>query len=169
MRIREVGIAPAPFQRPHPPLYGGFSASMRTARFWAKYRGKPIIMSDNLEFLQSLWAAYREAAAEHDYIPAPGDEAAWGGLMICAPSDAEAHALAADMKWMWEQWAVPFGQPFPELLFGAPDTLSRRIEAAAKAVPINEMFLIIPQGLHDRDRILSSLDLFANKVMPNFA
>ncbi|MEQ8231375.1 MAG: LLM class flavin-dependent oxidoreductase [Gammaproteobacteria bacterium] len=169
MRIREVGIAPAPFQRPHPPLYGGFSASMRTARFWAKYRGKPIIMSDNLEFLQSLWAAYREAAAEHDYIPAPGDEAAWGGLMICAPSDAEAHALAADMKWMWEQWAVPFGQPFPELLFGAPDTLSRRIEAAAKAVPINEMFLIIPQGLHDRDRILGSLDLFANKVMPNFA
>jgi hypothetical protein len=35
-------------------------------------------------------------------------------------------------------------------------------------VPINEMFLIIPQGLHDRDRILGSLDLFATKVMPNF-
>lgn len=168
MHINEVGIAPAPLQKPHPPLYGGFSASMRTARFWARYRGKPIIMSDNLEFLQSLWAAYREAAAEHDYVPAPGDEAAWGGLMICAPSDAEAHALAEDMKWMWEQWAVPFGQPFPELLFGSPDTLSRRIEAASRAVPINEMFLIIPQGLHDRDRILGSLDLFASKVMPNF-
>ncbi|MGE3772097.1 MAG: LLM class flavin-dependent oxidoreductase [Gammaproteobacteria bacterium] len=168
LAIHEVGIAPRPWQRPHPPLYGGFSASMRTARFWARYRGKPIVMSDNLEFLQALWAAYREEAALHGYTPAPGDEAAWGGLMICAPSDAEAQALAADFKWMWETWAMPFGQPFPELLFGSPDTLSRRIEAAARAVPLNEMFLIVPQGLHDRDRIMRSLELFATGVMRNF-
>lgn len=168
MRIREVGIAPRPLQTPHPPLYGGFSASMRTARFWARYRGKPIVMSDNLEFLAALWGAYREAAEASGYTPAPGDEAAWGGLMICAPTDAEAQELAADMNWMWETWAMPFGQPFPELLFGSPDTLNRRIEQAAKTVPINEMFLIIPQGLHDRDRIVGSLELFADKVMPNF-
>ncbi len=169
MRIREVGIAPRPFQHPHPPLYGGFSASMRTARFWAKYRGKPIIMASDLEFLKALWAAYREEAALHGYSPEPGDEAAWGGLMICANTDNEAAALAEDMKWFWQQWAVPFGQPFPEMLFGSPDTLKRRIEAASKAVPINEMFLIIPQGLHDRDRIKGSLELFAEKVIPAFS
>ena len=168
MRINEVGIAPRPFQRPHPPLYGGFSASMRTARFWAKYRGKPIIMSDNLDFLKALWAAYREEAATHGYAPAPGDEAAWGGLMICAKTDSEAAALAHDMQWFWQEWAVPFGQPFPELLFGSPETLSRRIDAAAKAVPINELFMIIPQGLHNRDQIRGSLELFAEKVMPRF-
>lgn len=168
MRIREVGIAPRPLQTPHPPLYGGFSASMRTARFWARYRGKPIVMSDNLDFLAALWSAYREEAARWDYVPAPGDEAAWGGLMICAESDAAATALAADMKWFWETWAMPFGQPFPELLFGSPDTLSRRIEQAAARVPINEMFLIIPQGLHERGDILRSLELFATRVMPNF-
>ncbi len=169
LHIREVGIAPRPFQRPHPPLYGGFSASMRTARFWAKYRGKPIIMSSDLDFLKALWAAYRDEAANHGYQPAPGDEAAWGGLMICAKTDNEAAALAADMKWFWQDWAVPFGQPFPELLFGSPDTLKRRIEAATKAVPINEMFLIIPQGLHDRDQIMGSLTLFAEKVMSAFS
>ncbi|MGE0485704.1 MAG: LLM class flavin-dependent oxidoreductase [Gammaproteobacteria bacterium] len=169
MNIHEVGIAPRPLQTPHPPLYGGFSASMRTARFWARYRGKPIVMSDNLDFLAALWAAYRDEAARFDYTPAPGDEAAWGGLMICAESDSQAEALAADMRWFWETWAMPFGQPFPELLFGSPDTLSRRIDEAAARVPINEMFLIIPQGLHGRDDILRSLDLFANRVMPNFA
>jgi alkanesulfonate monooxygenase SsuD/methylene tetrahydromethanopterin reductase-like flavin-dependent oxidoreductase (luciferase family) len=168
MTIAEVGIAPRPWQTPHPPLYGGFSASMRTARFWARYRGKPIIMSSNLEFLQALWQAYRDEAALHGYVPAPGDEAAWGGLMICAKTDAEAAALAHDMKWMWENWAIPFGQPFPELLFGAPDTLCRRIEEAAGAVPINEMFLIIPQGLHDRDRIVDSLERFATGVIARF-
>ena len=59
-------------------------------------------------------------------------------------------------------------EPYPELLFGSPDTLSRRIDEVASRVPINEMFLIIPQGLHERDDILRSLDLFANRVMPNF-
>lgn len=167
--IREVGIAPRPWQSPHPPLYGGFSASMRTARFWARYRGKPIVMSDNLDFLAALWAAYRDEAALHGYTPAPGDEAAWGGLMICARTEDEAQRLATDMKWLWETWAMPFGQPYPELLFGTPDTLSRRIEAAARTVPINEMFLIIPQGLHEPDDIKRSLELFATGVMPNFS
>ena len=72
------------------------------------------------------------------------------------------------MKWFWKKWAVPFGQPFPELLFGSPDTLTRRIEEAGKTVPINEMFLIIPQGLHTRDQVLKSLELFSRKVIPNF-
>lgn len=36
MRVNQIGIAPRPLQGPHPPLYGGFAASMRTALFWAK-------------------------------------------------------------------------------------------------------------------------------------
>lgn len=168
MEISEIGIAPPPFQHPHPPLYGGFSASLRTARFWAKYRGKPIVMSSDLEFCRLLWDAYRKEAANHGYTPAPGDEAAWGGLMICAKTDAEAAALAADMRWFWDQWAVPFGQGSVNILFGSPDTLSRQIEAAASAVPINECFLIIPQGIHARGQVLDSLELFATRVIPRF-
>ncbi len=168
MRISEIGIAPRPFQTPHPPLYGGFSASLRTARFWAKYRGKPIVMSSDLEFCRLLWEAYRDEAGKFGYTPAPGDEAAWGGLMICAKTDAEAEALAEDMRWFWDQWAAPFGQGAVNMMFGSPDTLSRQIEAAAKAVPINECFLIVPQGIHDRGQVLNSLELFATKVMPRF-
>ena len=57
----------------------------------------------------------------------------------------------------------------PKLLVGSPDTISRDIEAASKAVPINECFLLIPQGLHTRDQIMRSLELFGDKVMPQFA
>jgi hypothetical protein len=64
---------------------------------------------------------------------------------------------------------VPFGQGMPELLVGSPDTISRRIEEAARAVPNKECFLQIPQGVHTREQILTSLELFANKVMPRFA
>ena len=57
----------------------------------------------------------------------------------------------------------------PELLVGSPDTLTRRIEEAAAAVPIEECFLLIPQGVHPREKILASLELFAAKVLPRFA
>ncbi len=72
------------------------------------------------------------------------------------------------MKWFWETWALAFGQGFPELLVGSPDTLNKRIEEVSKAVPIDEAFLLIPQGLHTPEQITGSLDLFARKVMPNW-
>jgi len=169
MRVREIGIAPRPYQQPHPPLYGGFTHSLRTALFWARYQGKPIVLASDLDFCRKLWSAYREEAARHGHVVRPGTEAAWGGIAVVAKTDAEAQEWMQDMRWFWDQWSTPFGQGLPELLVGSPDTVSRRIEQAARAVPIEECFLLIPQGIHDRDRILESLDLFANKVMPRFA
>lgn len=169
MRISEIGIAPRPLQQPHPPLYAGFSASLRTARFWSKYLGKPIVLSPDLDFCKVLWDGYREEAeGVHGHAIQRGDEAAWGGIMICADSDARAQKWAEDMAWFWQNWATPFGQGNVELLIGSPDTLTRRIEAAAKAVPINEMFLLLPQGINGPAEITASLELFADKVMPRF-
>ena len=168
MRVTEVGIAPRPLQYPHPPLYGGFTNSLRTARFWARYKGKPIVLSGDLDFCSHLWSAYREEAAQHGHVVAAGDEAGWGGIMICAPTDAEAQAQAQDMKWFWSQWSEQFDQGLPLMLVGSPDTISRQIESALARIPVKECFLLIPQGLHDRGTILSSLELFATKVAPRF-
>lgn len=169
MRICEIGIAPRPLQHPHPPLYGGFTNSTRTAKFWARHKGKPIVLSGNYDFCASLWQAYREEASRHGHNIVPGEEAAWGGVMICAPTDEDAQAWARDMIWFWDQWSDQFGQGLPMMLVGSPDTISREIEAASKRIPIKECFLLIPQGLHARDRIMTSLDLFASKVAPRFA
>lgn len=78
-----------------------------------------------------------------------GDEAAWGGIMICADSDARARKWAEDMHWFWQNWATPFGQGKIELLIGSPDTITRRIEEAAEAIAINEMFLLLSQGINE--------------------
>ena len=168
MTIREVGIVPRPYQHPHPPLYGGFTASLRTALFWARYRGKPIVLAGDLDFCKLLWGKYREEAPKWGHEVPYGDEAAWGGIMICAPTDADAEAQMVDMQWFWDNWPAQFGQPMPELLVGSPDTLCRKIEAARQAFNPKETFLLIPQGIHTRDQLVSSLDLFANKVMPHF-
>ena len=166
MAVTEVGVAPRPYQE-QIPLYGGFSQSLTTAKFWARYKGRPIILSDNHEFLQILWQEWTDEAERHGHAVKPGEQACWGGIMICAETDAKAQALYEDMAWFWKTWATPFGQGVPALLVGSPDTLNKQIEAAGKAVPIDEAFLLIPQGLHKREEILDSLDLFSRKVMPN--
>ena len=168
MRVEEIGIAPRPLQR-EIPLYGGFSVSLRTAKFWARYKGRPIVLSGNTEFLQLLWREWREEAGAHGHDVPPGREACWGGIMVCAETDAEAQALFEDMQWFWDTWATPFGQGVPELLVGSPDTLNKRIERVSRAVPIDEAFLLIPAGIHTPQQIHHSLDLFARKVMPNWA
>ncbi|MGE0621220.1 MAG: LLM class flavin-dependent oxidoreductase [Pseudomonadales bacterium] len=167
MRVNAVGIAPRPFQD-EIPLYGGFSASLRTAKFWARYKGRPIVLSGNTEFLEVLWREWEEEAKTHGHDVKPGDQACWGGIAICAKTDAQAERLFEDMAWFWKTWATPFGQGMPEVLVGSPDTLNRRIEAVSKAVPIDEAYLLIPQGLHTPEQLKESLNLFADKVMPNF-
>jgi alkanesulfonate monooxygenase SsuD/methylene tetrahydromethanopterin reductase-like flavin-dependent oxidoreductase (luciferase family) len=167
MRVREVGIAPKPFQDSIP-LYGGFSQSLRTAKFWAKYKGRPIVLSGDVDFLKLLWREWEEEAKKHGHDVAPGDQACWGGIGICAETDEKAWKLYEDMDWFWKTWATPYGQGLPELLVGSPDTLNKRIEEISKAVPVDEAFLLIPQGLHTPEQIKESLDLFARKVMPNF-
>lgn len=166
MHISEVGIAPKPFQA-EIPLYGGFSQSLTTAKFWAKYKGKPIVLSGNTEFLELLWQEWTEEAQLHGHEVKPGQQACWGGIMICAETDAKARKLYEDMEWFWKTWSTPFGQGLPELLVGSPDTLNKEIERVAKTVPIDEAFLLIPQGLLPPEQLIESLDLFSQKVMPN--
>ncbi len=88
--------------------------------------------------------------------------------MICADSDVQAQGWAEDMNWFWDLWPTAFGQGNVNRLIGSPDTLCRRIEEAAEVIPINEMFLLLPQGISEPDQIHRSLELFAEKVMPRF-
>ena len=126
------------------------------------------MLASDTEFLQLLWREWRTVAEEHGHDVAPGQEACWGGIMICAETDAAAQALFEDMQWFWETWAVPFGQGMPELLVGSPSTISKRIERVAASVALDEAFLLIPAGLHTPAQIEDSLGLFAERVMPNF-
>lgn len=166
MAITEVGIAPKPYQD-EIPLYGGFSHSLRTAAFWAKYKGRPIVLTESTDFLELVWREWTEEAKKHGHDVTPGDQACWGGVMICAETDEKAWQLYEDWAWFWESWPAAFGQGVPGLLVGSPDTLNKKIDRVNKAVPIRDAFLLIPQGIHTREQILDSLGLFSEKVMPN--
>jgi len=168
MTIREVGIAPRPYQHPHPPLYSGFTGSATTAAFWGRYGGKSIVLGGPPELHRAIWDAYDETARQYGREVVPGEQACWGGLLICAETDAEARAQLDDMEWFWNRWSLPFGLPMPKLLVGSPDTIAAEIEAAASNVPINECMMLVPQGIHSPAQLEASLGLFAAEVMPRF-
>ena len=165
--IRAVGIAPRPLQNPIP-LYSGFTHSLQTSLYWAREGGKPVVLSSHMDFCQLLWAKYREVAEQHGRTIPVGEEAAWGGYLVLADTQAQAEAWAHDCVWFWDTWSLPFGQGHPPLLIGDADTVSRMIEEASRHVPFNEVFFLFGQGLLEREQCLKTLELFAEKVMPRF-
>ena len=168
-RVTKIGIAPRPYQKPHPKLYGAFAHSMRTVRFWAREGGKPIVLANNLEFCRNLWDAYKEEANKVGRTVADEDIAAWGGIISIAPSREQALRKLEEHWWVWDQWFLPFDQARPMAIVGTPDDVSRQIETAFNALRFNEVHLQIGQGYLERDEVIDELDLFANKVMPRFS
>ena len=73
------------------------------------------------------------------------------------------------MEWFWGKWGTQFGQGLPLKLVGSPDTISRQIDDAHKQLGFDEIFLLIPQGIHSSGQIIESLDLVTQKVMPRFS
>ena len=71
--VLQIGIAPHPYQDPHPPLYGAFAHSLRTIKFWAREGGKPIVLANDLDFAEMLWNAYAEEAEARRPGGGPGE------------------------------------------------------------------------------------------------
>ncbi|MGH9001393.1 MAG: LLM class flavin-dependent oxidoreductase [Acidimicrobiia bacterium] len=167
--VREIGIAPRPYQKPHPPIHGAFAHSMRTIDMWAREGGKPIVMANQLDFCETLWDRYIATAAQAGREVARGDAAAWGGLLILADSKEKAAQLKAEHDWYWETWFLPFSQGYANALIGTPDDISRQISEAHERLGFNEMWLQFGQGHLDVDENTEELYRFANEVAPRFS
>lgn len=164
--VTQIGIAPRPFQDPHPRLYGAFAHSLRTVKFWAREGGKPIVLANDLDFAQMLWDAYAaeaEAAGRH---VERDDIAAWGGLLAVSEDGADLERQVEQHWWYYDDWFGPFSQARPMPIMGTPDEVTRIILEAHDRLGFNELHLLIGQGYQERDVVERNLELFAEKVMP---
>jgi alkanesulfonate monooxygenase SsuD/methylene tetrahydromethanopterin reductase-like flavin-dependent oxidoreductase (luciferase family) len=168
-RVSKIGIAPRPYQKPYPKLYGAFAHSMRTVRFWAREGGKPIVLANNLEFCRGLWDAYKEEADKAGRSVADEEIAAWGGIISIDRNRERALQKLQEHWWVWDQWFLPFDQARPMALVGTPDEVSGQIDTAFNQLHFNEVHLQIGQGYLEKDEVIDELELFANKVMPRFS
>jgi alkanesulfonate monooxygenase SsuD/methylene tetrahydromethanopterin reductase-like flavin-dependent oxidoreductase (luciferase family) len=112
---------------------------------------------------------------------------------VVAPTDDEAKELAAKANgYVWPEWFAPFGfnealrregevgplkikGDFNDLydrgfeLVGSPDTVCRQIDKLKNELGCRYLLLWTYNGLIPHDKLMRSIDLFANKVMPRLA
>lgn len=167
--VRQIGIAPRTLQRPHPRIYGGFAASMRTVDFWARENGKVIVLADDLDFcdaLASRWVNTAEAAGRQ---VTKADALAWGGFLMLTDSRAKADALMEEHEWFWKEWFIPHGQRMPNVLIGTADDLADKIGRAYDRLGFDELFLMFGQGHLEPEQNEEEINAFIAKVAPRFA
>ncbi|MDH4549887.1 MULTISPECIES: LLM class flavin-dependent oxidoreductase [Pseudomonas] len=167
--VRQIGIAPLCYQKPHPRIYGGFAGSMKTVDFWAREGGKPIVLSGDLDFCEALWKRYAESAkAAGNEVPRE-EVAAWGGFLMLTNDKGKAKELMAEHQWFWDKWFIPFGQRMPNVLIGSADEIADRIGEAHDRLGFNELFLMFGQGHLNPDQNNEELEKFASLVAPRFS
>ena len=168
--VREIGIAPRTLQRPHPKIFGGFAASMRTVDMWAREEGKVIVLADDLDFCDALatrWALKAREAGRTEATKADGF--AWGGFLMLTDDKAKAEALLQEHTWFWDEWFIPHGQRMPNVLIGSADEIADKIGKAHDRLGFNELFLMFGQGHLEPDQNHQEIEDFIAKVAPRFA
>jgi alkanesulfonate monooxygenase SsuD/methylene tetrahydromethanopterin reductase-like flavin-dependent oxidoreductase (luciferase family) len=167
--VRQIGIAPHCYQKPHPKIYGGFAASMRTVDFWAQEGGKPIVLASDLDFCDGLWTRYTEVAKKAGHDMKREDAAAWGGFLMLSDNKVRTEQLMAEHKWFWDEWFIPHGQRMPNVLIGSANEIIDQIGKAHDRLGFNELFLMFGQGHLEPAANREELEAFVSKVAPRFS
>ena len=168
-RVHEIGIAPLPYQKPYPKIYGGFAGTMRTVDMWAREGGKPIVLASDLDFCDALWTRYMDVANTHGHDIKREDAGAWGGFLMLTDNKDRAKELMAEHTWFWDKWFIPFGQRMPNVLIGSADDIIEQIGKAHDRLKFNELFLMFGQGHLEPAQNNDELEQFIAKVAPRFS
>jgi len=189
-RIKEIGIAPKPYQKPHMPVWQPFSFSEESFRFCARENIVPFMLNTDDTAIRNLMTAYQEEAAKVGREIAYGDSVGIFRDVFVAKTDEEAHRLAADGNgFVWPAWFGGLG--FNEALrrhgetgkikgdyadlcergfefVGTPDTVNFMIEKLVKKH--NPEYLLMWQypGLIPHEDMMRHIEMFATQVMPNW-
>jgi alkanesulfonate monooxygenase SsuD/methylene tetrahydromethanopterin reductase-like flavin-dependent oxidoreductase (luciferase family) len=190
--IREVGIAPKPYQKPYPQIFQPFSFSEDSFRFAAREGIVPIAMSTCDETISGLFDIYRQEAADAGRHWQPGQNIGIFRDCLVADDAAEAHRYAAAGNgFVWPAWFAPIGfnEAFrkkgdtsrisPECDYnylrdnnfefvGTPDQVNRQIEDMVKRH--NPEYLLMWQypGPVPHHAQMRSLELWATEILPNW-
>lgn len=188
--LTEIGIAPRPYQKPHPQVFQPFSFSPETFRFCAREGIAPIAIFTDDDALEGLLKTYKEEAAEHGRSFEIGQNIGIFRDCFVQKDAATAHAYAQNGNgFVWPEWFGPLGfdeafrrkgetgkikADYKEMVdrgfefVGTPDEINRRIENMVKRH--NPEYLLMWQypGQIPHDAQMRHLELWATEIMPNW-
>lgn len=186
VRLDDVPLHVAPFQKPHPPLWYGVHATDSAAR--AARLGSHIVSLDSAEetgtFARSYRAAWEDA---HGPARAPG-LVGLGMFVVVGETDAEALAAARRAYPVWHNsfnWLfVRHDAPLPRhrrppefdamaaqgrAVAGDPDTVAAFLAERLAVAEANYLVGQMAFGDLTPEETTRSVELFARHVMPVFA
>ncbi|MEW2544884.1 LLM class flavin-dependent oxidoreductase [Streptomyces sp. NPDC047002] len=189
--VHEVGIAPKPYQRPHPPVFQPFSFSEDTFRFCAREGVVPILMNTDDRIVRRLMDLYREEAeaAGHGALGRGERIGVMKDVLVSRDADEAHHWAARGGGFIFENWFGPMG--FTEALrnvgekgpigsdyatlverglewVGTPDDINRKIEKLVEHHDPEYLLQCQYSGLIPNDVQLRSLELWATEIAPNW-
>ena len=187
-QFRTVSVWPRPWQQPLPPTYS-LGTSRESCEFAARHHIALGVSFAPFEIVSKSTRYYREECARHGWEPTP-EQMLYRANILLAETDEEAQDLLEQQR----RGAAPFpmraevrdalmkldsrnvaGEPrtppvggiLPTSFYGSPDTVVEQIKRCREEVGVGVLDLAFQNpGAADTGRLLRSLELFAEKVLP---
>jgi alkanesulfonate monooxygenase SsuD/methylene tetrahydromethanopterin reductase-like flavin-dependent oxidoreductase (luciferase family) len=146
-RIQKINPVPKPYQRPHPPLFQGFSVSEETFRWCAREQIIPTILMPQRQVVRRLAEVYREEARKAGYDLSLGERIGVLHSVYLADGKERARDLARSGNFVAykalfhhfgfsEAWRVPEDEsryPSGKVMLPASEVTIERLERAGFA------------------------------------
>jgi alkanesulfonate monooxygenase SsuD/methylene tetrahydromethanopterin reductase-like flavin-dependent oxidoreductase (luciferase family) len=195
-QVRDVTLLPKPLQKPHPPIYVASWMTPETIKYAAEM-GFPILAPAGLasDQIKTNYQLYRETlkslgkstanlelpALVHIYVDENEERGQQVGLEHSMRYGASLVTLGTPMqkggqlsrdyenyREFGEAGRVVRENRQELMLFGNPDTVAKKIKWMRDELGVNYVMCWMNMGGLEHARVLKSMSLFANEVMPRF-
>jgi alkanesulfonate monooxygenase SsuD/methylene tetrahydromethanopterin reductase-like flavin-dependent oxidoreductase (luciferase family) len=186
--FRTVSVWPRPLQEPLPPTYS-LGTSKESCEFAARHHIGLGVSFAPFPVVAKSTRYYREECARYGWKPTP-EQMLYRANILIAETDEEAEALLEEQRngsppfpmragvrnallqldkrnVAGEPRTPPVGGVLPTSFHGSPDTIVEQIKRCREEVGVGVLDLAFQNpGAADTGRLMHSLELFADKVLP---
>src|SRR5215469_5647201 len=186
--FRTVSVWPRPLQQPLPPTYA-LGTSRESCDLAARHHLGLGVSYAPFEVVAKSTRYYREECARYGWEPTP-EQMLYRANILLAETDDAAHALLEKQRngraafpmragvrdallkldsrnVAGEPRTPPVGGVLPTSFYGGPDTVVEQIKRCREEVGVGVLDLAFQNpGAADTGRLMQSLELFAEKVLP---
>lgn len=193
--LTQVATVPKPRQLPHPPLFTTVTQSFETLQWSAKIGSTAVTLAANLDIVKAVFQGYVDAAAANGRKVKFGEYSKKGGVALCrnvavGRTHEDAMETARQGSAFWTHWLGEFGffealrmkgqeGPVPKTfeqmvksgfqLVGTPDEVGEQIQRLRDELNVDYLIFVMYGGITEHRRMLESIRLFGEKVIPKFA
>lgn len=190
--LTQVATVPKPLQTPHPPLFSTVTQSFETLAWAARIGSTAVTAAADLDVVRAVFQGYVDEAARHGRTLRPGEYSTRGGVALCrnvavGRTHEEAMETARQGSVFWTHWLGEFGffealrmkgqegpvpKTFEQMLesgfqiVGTPDTVGEQIQRLREETGVEYMVFIMYGGITEQRRMLDTIRLFGERVIP---